>query len=275
MKGKKMQTWTTSGGYHNKFLVTGDCHRDFFRFKYLKYENPKDVNIIILGDAGVNYTGKYDHELKSNIQRMKFNFYLVRGNHEMRPEDVPNMILIYDDKVEGYVYCEPNYPNIRYFQDGGVYYINGRKTLVIGGAYSVDKHYRLATGKHWFENEQLTYQERKEISKTAGGQYFNLILSHTCPERWEPVELFLSMVDQSTVDKTMELWLNTIADKTAYGLWLFGHYHGNMAVRPRVHMLYQDIWDLEELYEKWDTNDVDDIKKSMYYDIKDNLYNEE
>ena len=60
-----------------------------------------------------------------------------------------------------------------------------------------------------------------------------------------------------------------------YGHWLFGHYHGNMAVRPRVHMLSQDIWDLEELYEKWDTNDVDDIKKSMYYDIKDNLYNEE
>lgn len=265
MKGKKMQTW----------LISGDCHRDFFRFKYLEYENPEDVNIIILGDAGVNYTGKYDHEIKSGIQRLKFNFYLVRGNHEMRPEDVPNMILIYDDKVEGYVYFEPNYPNIRYFQDGGVYYINGRKTLVIGGAYSVDKHYRLATGKHWFENEQLTYQERKEISKTAGGQYFNLILSHTCPERWEPVELFLSMVDQSTVDKTMELWLNTIADKTAYGLWLFGHYHGNMAVRPRVHMLYHDIWDLEELYEKWDTNDVDDIKKSMYYNVKDNLYNEE
>ena len=255
-----------------KWLISGDCHRDFFRFKYLEYENPEEVNIIILGDAGVNYTGKHDHEIKEFIQRLKFNFYLVRGNHEMRPQDVPGMELIFDEKVQGYVYYEPNYPHIRYFKDGGVYFINGRKTLVIGGAYSVDKEYRLATGKRWFENEQLAYEERKEITKIATGQYFNLILSHTCPYRWEPNELFLSFIEQDKVDKTMEYWLDTLVDKTAYGLWMFGHYHGNMAVRPRVHMLYKDVWDLEELYNKWDNNDVEDIQKSMFYNVSDNIY---
>ena len=255
-----------------KWLISGDCHRDFTRFKYLEYENPSAVNIIILGDAGVNYNPAYDYQVKEFLQKFKFNFYLVRGNHEMRPENVTGMEVIYDTKVEGFVWYEPQYPRIRYFEDGGIYMIDGRKTLVIGGAYSVDKPYRLAMGRQWFEDEQLTYEERKAISKEVSGQYFNLILTHTCPERWEPRDLFLAQIDQSTVDKTMEYWLNTIADKVAYGLWLFGHYHGDRAERPRVQMMYRDIWDLEELYNKWDNNDVEDIKKALFYNISDNIY---
>ena len=259
--------------YENKFLITGDCHRDFSRFKFLKYDNPEKINIIILGDAGVNYLGKLDFQIKNVIKNLKYNFYLVRGNHEERPENVPNMKLIYDEKVQGEVYWEEQYPNIKYFQDGGIYSINGRKTLVIGGAYSVDKDFRLSVGYKWFEDEQLSYEERKDINKKAKGQYFNLVLSHTCPVSWEPRELFLKMVDQKKVDKTMEYWLDSLKDNIAYGLWLFGHYHGDMAIRPRVQMMYKDIKDIEEIAAMWDNQTLDEnLVFSRDYNVNDNLY---
>ena len=38
-------------------------------------------------------------------------------------------------------------------------------------------------------------------------------------------DLFLSMIDQSEVDKTMERYLNQIEFSLEYRLWCFGHYH--------------------------------------------------
>ena len=44
----------------------------------------------------------------------------------------------------GKVWVEEAYPNILFAKDGEIYDIAGMKTIVIGGAYSVDKFYRLA-----------------------------------------------------------------------------------------------------------------------------------
>ena len=54
---------------------------------------------------------------------------------------------------------------------------------------------------------------------------FDLVLSHTCPIIYEPKDLFLSSIDQSTVDKTMEQYLGEIEYKITYYLWLWGHFH--------------------------------------------------
>jgi 3-oxoacid CoA-transferase subunit A len=42
---------------------------------------------------------------------------------------------------------------------------------------------------------------------------------------FEPTDLFLSGVDQSMVDKTMERYLGEIERNLNYRLWVFGHYH--------------------------------------------------
>ena len=43
----------------------------------------------------------------------------------------------------GKVWVEEAYPNILFAKDGEIYDIAGMKTIVIGGAYRVDKFYRL------------------------------------------------------------------------------------------------------------------------------------
>ena len=51
----------------------------------------------------------------------------------------------------------------------------------------------------------------------------DVVLSHTCPERYIPVEAFLSGIDESTVDNSTEEWLGSIEEKLNYVAWLCGH----------------------------------------------------
>ena len=47
------------------------------------------------------------------------------------------------------------------YNDEGMPYWDFYKALVIPGAYSVDKYYRIKNNWSWFENEQLNEQERE------------------------------------------------------------------------------------------------------------------
>lgn len=252
----------------NKYnwFITGDTHGDFSRFKtYNKiFNNTKENNIIILGDAGFNYLlDERDSHVKNKISKLyKFRIYCVRGNHEARPQNVKDMILIYDDRVDGYVWMQEKWPSIRYFQDYGIYTINGYKVAVIGGAYSVDKYWRLDgrpedtdvwTG--WFKDEQLTKSEMELAEKMICTNPVDIILSHTCPYAWEPIDLFLSRVDQSMVDKTMEHWMDKIAREASFSLWCWGHYHADRAEVPYGQMFFHNTMNLETLFKIWQDYD--------------------
>lgn len=160
------------------------------------------------------------------------------------------MQLVYDKEVDGYIYMEQQYPHIRYLRDGGIYLINGYKTLVIGGAYSVDKWYRLQRGWRWFEDELLTAEEMNKISNEVEGQSFDLVLTHTCPLDWEPTDLFIGGIDQTKVDTSMEVWMNTLKDKISWKVWLFGHFHTDRAQQKGVEICYLRIEPLEDIMKR-------------------------
>lgn len=252
-----------------KFYVTGDKHGQFHTI--LQNEIVKDPNnaIIILGDAGINYYLRdWDDRLKDEItQNSSCMWYIVRGNHEARPQDVSAPYeSVYDMNVHGDVYVDQKYPNICFFKDFGEYQVNGYRVAVIGGAYSVDKWWRLAragvlkksdlnynnpkrTG--WFPNEQLTKEEMEEATKLFEGNYYDFIFSHTCPLSFQPTDLFLGAVDQSTVDTSMEQWMDELKDKIEWFIWLFGHYHKDRLERPYVEMYYNDIESLDDIMNRW------------------------
>lgn len=269
------------------YLITGDTHGQILsRLDNIDTEkyNPKDTAIIILGDAGINfYLNKTDQKNKRNINNTGFTIYCVRGNHEERPENLPNVVYTFDTNIKNYVIIESEYPNIRYLRDGYDYQINGKTALVIGGAYSVDKWYRLnragvfdkldpnytnskKTG--WFPAEQLTSKEMGQIELNINGNFYDVILTHTCPESWEPRDLFLSGLDQSTIDKSMEKWLNVIKTQIDWKIWLFGHYHDDRLIRPGVEMYYKDIEDWEDIMKRWEDPEHLDwwLKKDPNYE---------
>lgn len=241
--------------------LVSDTHGDFSRFYKLNEAVPEDEvwGVIILGDCGLNFwLNKRDKKNKYRIcdKYSKLRFYCVRGNHEARPEDVEGMEKIWDNEVNDEVYWEPQYPYIKYFIDGFEYNINGYKILICGGAYSVDKYWRLekqVAGFYggWFANEQLTQEERDTISQLAAGQSYDLILAHTCPYEWMPRDLFLSCIDQSTVDSSMELWLGELLQQCSWRVFLCGHYHDDRILAPHAEMLSLGIKNLDDIMEYW------------------------
>lgn len=272
-----------------KWIVSGDLHGSLYRFNDLSLT--EKTNILILGDAGFNfYLNKTDTKLKQAASMLNVNFYCVRGNHEQRPELIPTMELVWDNEVFGNVYVENDFPNIKYLQDGKVYHFGSKRALVLGGAYSVDKYYRLRRAglsaddpeelimkrAGWFPAEQLTASEMNTISEHMPDIFVDFVVSHTCPYSWQPTDLFLNGLDQSTVDNTMEHWLDTIKDKFNWNIWLFGHFHDDRLVRPHVEMYYTDIEDLDTIWNRWNNDKTIEnewwLKKSPDYYFDDNIW---
>ena len=251
-----------------KYWVTGDFHGDVFEFINRIIHLPKEDAIIVLGDAGINYSGDHNDEYAKNVlNSLDRPLYLLRGNHEMRPQDVPGMECIFDYKIQGPVYQEREYLNIKYLSDHYIYdFDDGHSVGVIGGAYSVDKYYRLANKYKWFENEQLNDKEKGYCMGKFAGRNIDIILSHTCPMEWRPTDLFLPMLDQESVDTSMEEFLSDIRKYTDYGSWAFGHYHDDRNVRPGVYLLHKAVISLDDLIE---CKEIKDLKYDTKYDKED------
>ena len=149
----------------------------------------------------------------------------IHGNHEIRPHHIPT----YKSKQwnGGMVLYEEKYPNLLFAQDGEIFNMDGLTHLVMGGAYSVDKYYRLARGLHWFEDEQPDNEIKKRVEARLSELDWkvDIVMSHTCPTRYVPTEAFLPGLDQSTVDRSTEEWLDSIAERLDYKKWFCGHWH--------------------------------------------------
>ena len=228
-------------------ILTGDTHREFDRIEEFceEYETtPEDV-MVILGDAGINYwlDGR-DRELKERLAQIPVTLLCVHGNHEERPEELRG----YEELSwrGGMVWFEPDYPNLLFAQDGEVYNFNGKQALVIGGAYSVDKYYRLANGLRWFPTEQPDERTKALVERKLDqlGWRVDVVFSHTVPLGYIPHHALLPTIDQGTVDRSTEQWLDGIERKLAYERWYAGHYHVTCDL-GRVHILYEDYEELE------------------------------
>ena len=229
-----------------RFYITGDTHGNFNRIDYFckRFETSKEDILCVLGDAGINYyLNKKDYMLKQVLQDMPITFFCVHGNHEERPFNISTYIT--KKWNEGTGYYEEEFPNILFAKDGEIYNINGKSILVIGGAYSVDKEYRLLKGWSWFKDEQPNKEIVKYIEKQITKQrHFDIVLTHTCPIKTEPRHMFLPFIDQSKVDKTTELLLQRIADWITFDNWYFGHFHGHWD-NGKYHMLFEDYVEVE------------------------------
>ena len=229
------------------FFITGDTHGNFDRIEDFVYKmrTTKDDVMIILGDAGINYylVGNLDgrsRAIKKMLADFPITFFCIHGNHEERPYNVEGYEL--QEHFGAPAYVNPEFPNQIFAKDGEFYNLNGYKTLVIGGAYSVDKWYRLAGRGHWFPSEQPTEEIKSYVEKQLDDHNWNtdIVLTHTCPVDTEPRHLFLPFIDQESVDKSTEQWLQTIADKTEFKKWYFGHFHGDWQ-NGKYEMLFENI----------------------------------
>ena len=208
--------------------LTGDTHGDFRRIKQFcfKVTPTLDDTMIILGDASFNYYEEHrDIKAKTYASMLPITILCVHGNKEKRPSTIPS----YEEKQYhgGRVLYEPEYPNILFAMDGEIFDFDGIDCIAIGGAYSPDKQYRLTFGWRWFPDEQPSpeIKQRVEEKLESFGNKVDVVLSHTCPEKYAPVETFLPNIDRSKIDRSTEIWLDEIESKLIYEKWYCGHFY--------------------------------------------------
>lgn len=228
--------------------LTGDTHGCFERIACFCKDNdttPDDL-LIILGDAGINYYGNHrDRKLKQYIASMPITLLCIHGNHEHRP----TAGLGYEKarRFGGEVMVQPEFPNQLFALDGEVYELNGRSCIAIGGAYSIDKEYRLMRGGGWWPDEQPSAAIKRKVESVLAsrGWQIDIVLSHTTPLSLEPREAFLPFIDQSTVDTSTEEWLDGIERRLDYKRWYAGHFHTVKEIN-KLRLMYQDYARLGE-----------------------------
>lgn len=243
-----------------KWIITGDVHGNVVgRIKSIMYQvcnkalKPEELGIIILGDVGLNFDlDDSDKRRKGYANELGPQIYCLRGNHEERPENIPGTELWLDMETASAVYMEKEFSNIKYLVDGNTYWFGGHKCLALGGAYSIDKYWRLQHHpKTWFKDEQLTQEEMDNIGKCIKHERYDFILTHTCPYSFRPTDLFLNFIDQNTVDSSMEYWLEQVKDEVKWGVWCFGHYHADRIERPYVEQFYTSWEDIDDIWIRW------------------------
>ncbi len=250
--------------------VVSDTHGNFLWMTNgcLNNYRPEETAIIILGDAGFDfYLNKTDERKKQEVEARGYYIYWLRGNHEARPQDVKRYEKIFDENIHGIVYCDPRFPHLRAFLDYGFYDINGYSCLIIGGAYSVDKYWRLQRANlteetnipaksGWFNNEQLSSDEMADCLQkvkmfAATGKCVDFVFTHTCPTKFQPIDMFLNFIDQSTVDNSMEEFLEEVSYAVGWTIWCFGHYHADRIERPKVEQYYNDMEEIDNIWNRW------------------------
>ena len=230
---------------------TGDKHANFERVFEYCYENDTDIDdiMIVLGDACINYfLDIRDYILKNKLKELPITLFCIHGNHEERPENIDTYIT--KEFHNGTVYYEEEFPNILFAKDGEIYDFEGLSTLVIGGAYSVDKPYRLQMGYNWYPSEQPSEEIKNKVREVLKehDNKVDVILSHTCPYKYMPYEMFMGGIDDSKVDKSTERFLDEIEENTDYKLWYCGHYHTDKEI-DNIRFMMHDI-DVFEIRKK-------------------------
>lgn len=239
--------------------LTGDIHGGLGRLADLKYfciDHPDAEWIICLGDVGLNYYGKGDNReeyTKKRAGEIPAKLFCIHGNHERRPSEAEGyqQIEVTEGTIQGQMLWNKDYPNQYFAIDGEVYKIQTSErelnALVCGGAYSVDKYYRLQHGWNWWPDEQPSELVKGVVRLMASQNKIDIMLTHTCPLRFEPKELFLDCIDQSTVDTSIEEFFDELYEQFPADhkpMWYFGHFHGNKYTDDYV-MLFDDIIELK------------------------------
>jgi hypothetical protein len=237
-------------------LLSGDFHgnaagelsiltRKHLRSKYGD-EKYKTINYhIILGDGGFLWPGnaRVDAHNYRVLGQRPFPVLSLIGNHEpMLGMDLPEA----DIGIGETVYLVNKRPLVAYLKRGRVYRIDGFKLLVMGGALSIDKQYRVP-GASWWKEEYWSAREQSDLfALLALDSDFDYVLAHTGPDSVN-FRLFGSFFPGSPKFDDEVAKLNDAVDaRINCGGWFCGHWHQDWIYRDEekrraYRYLYRDV----------------------------------
>ena len=192
--------------------------------------------------------------------------YVMRGERNNLPEKnkldalarKPYTILFCDGNHEGFDYLE-QYPeevrygapvrrirnNVFWLQRGYIYTIEGKTFFVMGGAYSIDKAFRMryqeiCGEKIWFEKELPSPEEYRRAIQNLGvnNNTVDYVITHTAPRSIIP-RIIHSYPDDH--DRELTGFLDWVYHTIAFSHWFSGHFHCDVQINNAVTTCYQHV----------------------------------
>lgn len=163
-----------------KVLVVGDVHGNttFLMHAFSLAEKAGITQIMQIGDLGYDWPGKNRGKQERNIQkfvtRYEIPFDWLDGNHENH-ESIENKMAGKDRTKP--IILDDNYPGVTYHPRGSTWEWDGVKFMAFGGAYSVDKNYRVAY-QSWWPNEEAS---TLDIDRALTAGQVDVMFTHDVP----------------------------------------------------------------------------------------------
>lgn len=223
-----------------KIFVTGDIHGEYsprlmpsFMSDITDYNTlTKDDFMIIAGDVGCCWdNSENDKAFQTWLGNRPWTTLWCDGNHENF--DIINSYPV-TEWHGGKVHMIT--PSLIHLMRGQVYEINNKTFFVMGGAVSIDKHYR-RKGISWWEEELPSLKEYEEAEKNLKAHNYTVdyVISHCCSSRTQ------YKIDRSFTRDSLTDWLNDIEAQLEYQHWYFGHYHFDETLDDRHTCLYNKV----------------------------------
>jgi Icc-related predicted phosphoesterase len=224
-----------------RILFTGDSHGDimYIRSSLAAARRNDCDRIFVLGDFGywphVSSGRDFLAQVDKHAKAMRIEVYFLDGNHDNMP---PIFLTPQPSDDEGFYlhrYATDGededalvHPHIHYAPRGHQWNWGGKEFIALGGAYSVDKDWRLKEeakrGKselYWFSGEEMTDGDMEAIIKYAEPDKVDVMLAHDKPlwstPDWNRKNLELCKPNQVRLQRAV----NALRPE----LYLHGHLH--------------------------------------------------
>lgn len=216
--------------------ITGDTHgrAEEFLGRFDKTPTIEDT-VIVAGDFGFIFS-EYQKEGLETLKTLPFKIAFVDGNHENFTE-----LCKYPEEQWNGGTVHRIADNIVHLKRGELFTIEGNTFFTFGGAYSIDKAWRVENIS-WWSGELPSADEyahgREKLSQC--GFAVDYIVTHTCPE---------SLTERvclrpNSADLELRRFLQEVADNVSYKHWYFGHFHGDIDLGS-FSLLYERIMTVE------------------------------
>ena len=175
--------------------MIGDIHGEFGVYQDIIQDAEKSVQV---GDFGIGFG------IPAPLVGMNHRF--IRGNHDCREQ------------------CEMigNYIPDGTTEDGIMY---------VGGAFSVDKHYR-TPGINWWHDEELNDYEFEAIYEKYVAFKPTTMVTHDLPQGISDIVIPLGR--KQYLKNRTNFWLRQMWNAHKPDLWLCGHHHPQKGVVEKV-----------------------------------------
>lgn len=225
-----------------RIAFVGDVHGNTSYIRSLRKPLKHfEVDLVIqVGDMGIlwEHENPDDCPVVDAVKSLDTGWWFIDGNHDNHP----NLRKVGEDITD----------RIKYIKRGSIKDIDGLKFGFLGGAYSIDKDYRIE-GVDWWPEEQPTREEAEPLI----GADLDVLVTHDIPSSFNPVKVFdVGPIHEEASRPTRDLVQEVMI--TSGARYVFsGHWHQrNVQMLRSTKATILDMENMPGNIEIYDTEDL-------------------